>query len=344
MLFLHVVSHLPHASRFGPVACPSWPNSKEATAMLPQLTTTGISIMSDMPWGTHFCYFYETKQDLLDASVPFFQAGLENGELCLWIVYTPITEADALQALRDAVPALDRYLAEGAMEIWVHPEPLFIGDIPEPRASVLYLDEKLGAALARGYAGMRVAGSPACLQRASTETFREFEQELGRAIVNQRMIALCHFPLAESSAVEIVDAARTHQFVVARREGDWEIMESPEIRLAKAEITKLNEQLEQRVEERTRALEAANKELRKEIAHREFVEEDLRHQKEILQTIINHVPLILKFVDKEGRIQMLNREWERVLGRTLHEIVNQGVDIYEEGYPDPWSANASSTS
>ena len=302
--------------------------------MPPELTTTGISVMGEIPQGTHFCYFYETKQDLLDASVPFFQAGLENREFCLWIVYTPITEADALRALRESIPSLDGHLAEGRIEIFVHPEPLFDGDIPEPSASVRYLDEKLGEALRRGYAGMRVARSPACLQKVNTESFREFERELGRSIADRRMIALCLFPLAESSAVEIVDAARTHQFVVARREGDWEIMEPPEIRLAKAEITKLNEQLEQRVEERTRALEAANADLRQEIARRETVEEDLRRQKEILQTIIDHVPLILKFVDKDGRLQMVNREWERVLGRTLDEIVNQGVDIYEEGYPD----------
>src|ERR1700733_130099 len=154
--------------------------------MLPELTTKGISIMGDMPWGTHFCYFYEAKQDLLDASVPFFQAGIENGEFCLWIVYTPITEGDALRALRHAIPTLDRYLADGAIEIWVHPEPLFIGDIPEPRTSVLSLREKLNAALARGYTGMRVAGSPACLQKANTESFREFERELGGSIVNQR--------------------------------------------------------------------------------------------------------------------------------------------------------------
>src|SRR6202453_5036778 len=222
--------------------------------MLPELTATGISVMGDMPQGTHFCYFYETKQDLLDASVPFFRAGLENREFCLWIVYTPITEADALQALRESIPALDRHLAEGRLEILVHPEPLFDGDIPEPLASVRYLREKLGDALARGYAGMRVAGSPACLQKANTETFREFERELGGWIANHPMIGLCLFPLAESSAVEIVDAARTHQFVVARREGDWEIMEPLEIRLAKAEITKLNEQLEHRVGERTREL------------------------------------------------------------------------------------------
>jgi PAS domain S-box-containing protein len=96
-----------------------------------------------------------------------------------------------------------------------------------------------------------------------------------------------------------------------------------------------NERLERRVEERTGALEAANENLRDEIARRERVEEDLRRQKEILQSIFDHVPLILKFVDSQGRIQMLNREWERVLGRTLDEIANQGVDIYEEGYPDP---------
>ncbi len=104
---------------------------------------------------------------------------------------------------------------------------------------------------------------------------------------------------------------------------------------AEEEAHAANERLERRVEERTEALEAVNEELRKEIGRRECVEEDLRRQKEILQSIIEHVPLILKFVDKEGRIQMVNHEWERVLGRKLDEIVNQGVDIYAEGYPDP---------
>jgi PAS domain S-box-containing protein len=111
--------------------------------------------------------------------------------------------------------------------------------------------------------------------------------------------------------------------------------EMRERRRAEEATRAANEQLERRVEERTRELEAANEESRKEISRRERVEDDLRQQKEILQTIFDHVPVTLRFIDKHGRVQMINREWERVLGWTLDEIVNQGVDIYQEGYPDP---------
>ncbi len=289
--------------------------------MLTEATTTGIGVMGDMPWGTHFCYFFETKQDLLDTSVPFFRAGLENHEFCLWSIYSPVTEADALEALRQSIPDLDRHLADGGIEIAVHPAPSFDGAIAETRSIVRRLHEKLDDALARGYAGMRVAGCPACLQQANTEYFREFERELGNSVANRRMIALCHFPLAESSAAAILDAARSHQFALARRQGDWEIIEAPEIGSAKAEITKLNAQLEQRVEERTRELAAAN--------------EELRRQKEILETIFDHLPVMINFVDQNDRLKLVNREWERTLGWSLEEIQHQNIDILVENYPDP---------
>ena len=54
--------------------------------MTTELRETGISVVGDMPWGTHFCYFYETKQDLLDILVPYFKVGLENNEFSLWVI------------------------------------------------------------------------------------------------------------------------------------------------------------------------------------------------------------------------------------------------------------------
>jgi len=82
------------------------------------LRKTGISIVGDVPWGTHFCYFYETKQDLLDILVPYFKAGLESKEFCLWTISNSdlITTEEAKGALEQAVSDLDRYLAEGRIE------------------------------------------------------------------------------------------------------------------------------------------------------------------------------------------------------------------------------------
>ena len=51
-----------------------------------QRRNTGISVVGDVAWGTHFCIFYETTQDLLDILIPFFKTGLESREFCLWII------------------------------------------------------------------------------------------------------------------------------------------------------------------------------------------------------------------------------------------------------------------
>jgi len=32
---------------------------------------TGIDVIGDVPWGTQFCQFYETDQDLIDILVPY---------------------------------------------------------------------------------------------------------------------------------------------------------------------------------------------------------------------------------------------------------------------------------
>jgi MEDS: MEthanogen/methylotroph, DcmR Sensory domain len=51
-----------------------------------RLRDTGLEAVGEVPWGTHFCIFYETKKDLLEIVVPFFKAGLQANEFCLWIV------------------------------------------------------------------------------------------------------------------------------------------------------------------------------------------------------------------------------------------------------------------
>jgi PAS domain S-box-containing protein len=54
---------------------------------------------------------------------------------------------------------------------------------------------------------------------------------------------------------------------------------------------------------------------------------------EVLQTIFDHIPVMISFWDSNGRLQHVNREWEQTLGWTLREA--REVDLFADLYPDP---------
>ena len=78
-----------------------------------ELRNSGIDVLGAVPWGTHFCQFYKSKQDLIDTLVPYFKAGLESNELCMWVTSEPLMVAEAREAIREAVRDFDKYLRQG---------------------------------------------------------------------------------------------------------------------------------------------------------------------------------------------------------------------------------------
>jgi hypothetical protein len=42
------------------------------------LRRTGIRLLGEIPWGTHVCVFYETREDLLDTATAYFKVGLDS--------------------------------------------------------------------------------------------------------------------------------------------------------------------------------------------------------------------------------------------------------------------------
>jgi PAS domain S-box-containing protein len=250
--------------------------------MTTEMRKTGIDVVGDMPWGTHFCLFYETKEDMFDTVVSYCKAGLESQEFCLWVVSEPLREEDATQALKQVVPDLDRYLADHSIQIVLAGDWYLHGGTFDLKRVIGGWNEKVARASARGYAGVRVTGDTAWLQRHDWNEFCEYEEAINSSIVDQRLTVLCTYPLAACGAAEILDVVRTHQFAVAKRHGSWEVIETPAVKQAKAEIKRLNEELEQRVVERTSQLTAVNEELRKEILERKRAAEALRRNEAYL--------------------------------------------------------------
>ena len=100
----------------------------------------------------------------------YCRAGLESGEFCLWIVAEPLTVEEAIGALKDTVPGFSRYLADSSIEI-VSARDWYLsgGTFDLKRVTAGWL-EKLARASARDYAGVRVTGDTAWLQKRTGNT------------------------------------------------------------------------------------------------------------------------------------------------------------------------------
>ena len=117
---------------------------------------------------------------------------------------------------------------------------------------------------------MRVTGDTTWLTKKDWLHFCDYEDGLNEVIGNQRLAVLCTYPLSNCGAPQVLDVVRTHQFVLARRHGTWVVVETATLKQAKAEIKLLNEELEQRVVQRSSELMKASEALREaqtELAH-----------------------------------------------------------------------------
>ena len=300
---------------------------------MPELRESGIDIVGDISWGSHFSYFYQTTHDLLDTLVPYFMTGLKSKEFCLWIVSNSelLTVEEAKEGLRQAMPDLERYLAEGSIEIVTHDDWFLNGKDFDLQRVVNRFKEKLDGALARGYVGMRVNGSPAWLQKENRMKFFEYEEEVDQLYHKERIIASCTFPLPTIRGDEIFEITRRHQFAIAKRYGQWEVIETPELKQAKAEIKRLNEDLEQRIIERTRQLSKAIGKLNHEIAERKKTEDELRLAYQHLSYHVENTPLAVIELDKDLFIKRWSKRAEEIFGWKESEVL--GKNVYDPDFP-----------
>ncbi|HIK07431.1 MAG TPA: PAS domain S-box protein [Trichormus sp. M33_DOE_039] len=109
-----------------------------------------------------------------------------------------------------------------------------------------------------------------------------------------------------------------------------------------ASLQQLNQSLENRVQQRTLDLEEANTSLRKEIAERQRVEDELRQaeislteKNALLQAIIQSAPVAVSMVDAKGNLMLWNPMAERIFGYSTTEVLNQSVWIFLETQQPP---------
>jgi len=189
---------------------------------------TGIDILGNVPWGTHLCLFYETEKDLIDILVPYFKAGLENNEFCMWVTSEPLNEKKARDALSAAIPDFDRYIEANQIEIIPHTQWYLMNGVFNMQRVLNDWIDKVNQALDNGFEGVRVTGSGSGFEKGVWKEFADYEKEVNKAIDKYRMIAICSYCIDECGASEIIDVVNSHQSSLIRQEGKWQLVESTE--------------------------------------------------------------------------------------------------------------------
>lgn len=188
------------------------------------LTDCGLPGIRDIPYGVHMCHFYERREDLVAALVPFFIAGLRSHERCIWITAQPLSAAEARQALRDAGCDADAAIAAGALTIldfsdwYAEKENLKGNQVVE-----LWLAEEQRA-LAAGYRGLRITGNVTFLRPDDWPVFMEYEALVNQAFQGRRIVTLCTYSSRDCGAAEMLDVTHRHNCALDRPDEGWQIL------------------------------------------------------------------------------------------------------------------------
>jgi len=227
----------------------------EVDGMAGKLRETGIAVLGSVPWGTHICQWYETKQDLLDVLVPYFKAGLENNELCVWITSEPLGESEAREALRGSMTHFDAYAERGQIEIVPYTE-WYVNDGPFSLQKALdAAGNRMATMTDKGYHGLRASGNLSWLQEQGWEDFTRYEEMLGHLLGEQQTMAICSYPLQAWGVRESLDVIKNHHLALIKQQGVWQVIGNSEHKRIEAAIRRSEEKYQYLFENTQTAME-----------------------------------------------------------------------------------------
>lgn len=267
--------------------------------MAEKLRKTGASVIGNVPWGTHLCLFYSGKEDLFEILVPYFKAGLENNEMCMWITSAPLGCNDAKEALGKEVKNLDAYMKKGQIEIMDYKKFYTRNRRFDADSALRGWMEKEKHALEMGFDGLRITGNTFWLDKKDWRGFTDYEAKVNSTIDKHNMLAVCAYSLEKCGASEVLNVVSNHQFSVIRQGSDWRVVESSDYKKTKEELRRAYGEMETKVKERTSELE---------------------DEKMFVSDVLAHIAEGLVVFDRKGRLIDANHAFCSMTGYSKKEL------------------------
>ena len=192
------------------------------------ITDCGLDGIKAIPYGLHMCHFYENRDDLAATLVPYFVAGLQKNERCIWITAEPLDARDAEGLLAHAGLKMPALASKGSLLIRNHSEWYGTGNghgtsLDAAKVAERWLEEERRA-LADGYTGLRITGNTSFVQPGDWSAFMDYEQRIDQMFAERRIVTLCSYLANPRAATDVLDVVRRHSCTLHRPDEGWQIL------------------------------------------------------------------------------------------------------------------------
>jgi hypothetical protein len=175
--------------------------------------------------GDHACYFFRSGDEIGEVLVPYFKAGLERNELCMWFTGHPYGKDRAVSEMRAAMADFDRRADAGQVCIFDFEEWSAKQDMMSPAERARSWLARTNEAIASGYAGLRSSGNTSFLDESAWDEQLICERAATAIFPGQPIVVLCGYSFDRCAAKEVVDVVHSHALGLAKRRGRWSLFE-----------------------------------------------------------------------------------------------------------------------
>lgn len=164
--------------------------------------------------GRHLYQFYKNVDDFLFVMLPYFKAGLQKNQACLWLV----SAKNGLSAVRHAslthIQNCETYFISGQLKIRSAEEwYLSNGSFDEAKA-LSNAENHLRWMREEKYSELRAAGDLGCISRKDWPLVDEYEKKANAIVKSNAIVGLCAYPILECTPSQTKDILELHEDVL----------------------------------------------------------------------------------------------------------------------------------
>ncbi|UNC92700.1 PAS domain S-box protein [Candidatus Contubernalis alkaliaceticus] len=244
------------------------------------------SLTNNIIWGTQFCLFYRSKEELIEILAPYFNAGLKDDCICLWVIPSLLTPREAENTLAQAIPDFLQYVGKGQIRIVPYGTWDFEQGAVSFSEAIHELKNHLENCSHKNFTRVQVAviynSAGEQLEKESKE-YDIFFQEIAKKYKTK---TVCSYALDRLDVLDILSIAFKYPGVLMKSKGIWNFFQSDEL---------------------------------------EKVQNRLVDEKSFSQAIIDTIDGLVIILDSLGNIIRYNLATERIIGCHLKEVQGKPV-------------------